>query len=180
MATQLAEQFQAQRFPNGYELVDGVKMHAQNGEQFQVPPDVLKKHIQNGHFVELRIDSPRFSVHEEAAEKCFCPSCHGEATKPILRHEEPVSLVPIPPQQIPSRGWGEDFWVEITAREGDFFEALIDNSLYETPLHELRQGDMILFHVDHVLAVHASHRQQIVAGMDVIDLRVMAEWLGQQ
>ena len=56
-------------------------MHAENPENFQIPHPVLKKHAGVGHFVELRIDSPRFSVHEDAAEKCYCPTCLGEATK---------------------------------------------------------------------------------------------------
>ena len=54
----LEQDFQAQRFTNGYELVDGVEMHAENPENFQIPHTVLKKHVGVGHFVELRIDSP--------------------------------------------------------------------------------------------------------------------------
>ena len=60
----IQQQFRDQRFANGYELVDGVAMHAENGDQFQIPHDVLKRHVRAGYFVELRIDSPRFSVHE--------------------------------------------------------------------------------------------------------------------
>ena len=86
----LEQDFQAQRFANGYELVDGVAMHAKNPDNFQIPHSVLKKHVGVGHFVEIRIDSPRFSVHDDAVEKCFCPTCNGEATKPILSHDHPA------------------------------------------------------------------------------------------
>jgi len=46
--------------------VNGVAMHAENPDNFQIPPDVIKRHVSPGQFVELRIDSPRFSVHEDA------------------------------------------------------------------------------------------------------------------
>ena len=68
-------------------------MHAENVENFHVPPDVIKRHVRPGQFVELRIDSPRFSVHEDDPEKRSCPSCNGEVMKPILRHNHPASLV---------------------------------------------------------------------------------------
>jgi hypothetical protein len=178
--TTLEQQFDQQQFPNGYELINGVRMHAENGEQFQIPPDVIKRHIQNGLFVEVRIDSPRFSVHEDAPEKCNCPSCNGEMTKPILRHEQPASLVQLPAQNVPSRGWGEDFWVHVSEHSGQFFRGSIDNSLVESRLHGLRQSDEIIFHEDHVLAVHDVHRQQLVAGMNADDLKELAQWLGQQ
>jgi hypothetical protein len=74
----LERQFDSQQFTNEYQLVNGVAMHAENPENFHVPPDVIKRHVRPGQFVELRIDSPRFSVHEDAAEKCSCPSCNGE------------------------------------------------------------------------------------------------------
>lgn len=109
----LQQIFAEQRLANGYELVDGVAMHAENGKRFQIPHPVLKKHIDIGQFVELRIDSPRFSVHEDAPEKCTCPTCNGEITKPILSHEHPATLLPLPTQNVPSRGWGEDFWVRV-------------------------------------------------------------------
>lgn len=125
MLEYLKRQFDEQRLTNGYELVDGVVMHAENGERFKIPHSVLKKHVGVGHFVELRIDSPRFSVHEDAPEKCTCSTCNGEATKPILHHEQPATLVPLPRQTVPSRGWGEDFWVRITVREGQFFKGVV-------------------------------------------------------
>ena len=129
----LQQVFDEQRLANGYELVDGVAMHAENGKRFQIPHPVLKKHIDIGQFVELRIDSPRFSVHEVAPEKCTCPTCNGEITKPILSHEHPATLLPLPTQNVPSRGWGEDFWVRVIEREDDFFKGIVDNPLYETP-----------------------------------------------
>src|SRR5687767_5494113 len=106
MSGNLRQQLDNQRLANGYELVDGVALHAENGERFQIPHPVLKKHVGIGHFVEVRIDSPRFSIHEDALEKCTCPTCNGEMTKPILRHEHPASLLPLSKQNVPSRGWG--------------------------------------------------------------------------
>lgn len=177
MTMTLEQQFNRQRFANGYQLVNGVAMHAENGDHFQIPPDVIKKHIGVGLFIELRIDSPRFSVHDDAPEKCACPTCNGEMTKPILSHDNPASLVPLPGQNIPSRGWGEDFWVQVTEREGKFFKAIVDNPLYEARLHERHQGDEIIFHEDHILAAHDSHRRELVLKMDAADLKQLAEWL---
>ena len=174
------QDFQAQQFSNDYQLVDGVTMRTENPDNFQIPHPVLKKHVGVGHFVELRIDSPRFSVHEDAVEKCYCPTCNGEATKPILGHEHPASLLPLPKQDMPSRGWGEDFWVQVTGRDGEYFLGVVDNPLYEARLHELRQGDSVCFHEDHILAVHGSHREEIVLGMDAADLKTLAHWLGEQ
>lgn len=174
----LEQNFQAQRFANGYELVNGVAMHAENPGNFQIPPDVLKKHVGGGHFVELRIDSPRFSVHDDAVEKCYCPTCNGEATKPILSHDNPATLLPLPKQDVPSRGWGEDFWVQVTERGEKFFKGTVDNPLYEARLHELHQGNEIIFHEDHILAVHGVHRQELVLEMDAADLKALTQWLG--
>lgn len=178
--TPLQQRVQQQRFANGYELVNGVAMHEENGERFQIPHDVLKKHVAIGHFVELRIDSPRFSVHEDAPVKCTCPTCNGEATKPILSHDHPATLVKLPQQNVPSRGWGEDFWVQVARREGDCFGARVDNPLYEARLHGVTEGDTILFHADHILAVHPTHREEMVLGMDAADLKELATWLASQ
>ena len=169
-----------QRFANGYQLVDGVAMRAKNGEQFQIPHAVLKKYVGRNFFVELRIDSPRFSVHPDSSEKCECPSCNGEMTKPILSHDQPASLVPLPPQDVPSRGWGEDFWVRTTARSGDYFSGIVDNPLYEARLHNVHQGDEIVFRADHILAIHPSHRQEMVMNMGEADLKELVLWLGTQ
>ena len=176
----LQRQLEAQRFANDYQLVDGVAMNAENPDNFLIPHPVLKKHVDVGQFVELRIDSPRFSVHQDAPEKCVCPSCNGEATKPILRHEHPATLLPLPNQNVPSRGWGEDFWVRVIEREGKVFKGTVDNPLYEARLHELHQGDEIVFHEDHILAVHGVHRQELLVGMDAADLKELAQWLGSQ
>lgn len=171
------QQFDDQQFANDYQLVNGETMHAGNPENFHIPPDVIKRHISPGQFVELRIDSPRFSVHEDAPEKCSCPSCNGEMNKPIMRHEQPASLVPLPKQNIPSRGWGEDFWVRVKERSGDCFRGIVDNPLVEARLHGLKQGDEIVLHQGHILAVHDIHRQELVVGMDVDDLKELAEWV---
>src|SRR6476620_7070704 len=98
MSVTLQQQFHEQQFANGYELVNGVAMHAECGERFQIPHTVLKKYVGGGHFVEIRIDSPRFSVHADAPEKCPCPSCNDEMSKPILRHAHPSTLLPLPKQ----------------------------------------------------------------------------------
>lgn len=177
--TTLEEQLAAQEFANGYELVSGVLMHEENGDAFQIPPDVIKRHVREGQFVELRIDSPRFSVHTDA-EVCSCPSCNGEMRKPILRHEHPATLLPLPDQDVPSRGWGEDFWVQITQREGRFLKATIDNPLVESRLHELQKGDEVFLHEDHILAVHGIHREELVLEMDAASLKELAQWLGSQ
>lgn len=177
--SELQDQSASQQFTNDYQLVNGVVMHSENPENFHIPPDVIKRQVRPGQFVELRIDSPRFSVHEDAPEKCNCPSCHGEMTKPVLRHENPASLVPLPMQAIPSRGWGEDFWVRITERSRSYFRGVVDNPLVEARLHGLKLGDEIVFHEDHILAVHDIHRQELVAGMEVADLKELAQWVGR-
>jgi hypothetical protein len=64
----LQQQFDGQQFSNEYQLVNGVAMHTENPENFQIPPQVIKRHVRPGQFVELRIDSPRFSVHEDVAD----------------------------------------------------------------------------------------------------------------
>jgi hypothetical protein len=174
----LKQRPEKQQFANGYELVNGVTMHAENPSNFHVPPEVIKRHVRPGQFVELRIDSPRFSIHEDTSDKCSCPSCNGEMTKPILRHEQPALLVPFPQQAVPSRGWGEDFWVRVTERSGTFFQGVVDNPLVEARLHGLKLGDAIVFHEDHILAVHDIHRQELVTGMDAADLKELAVWLG--
>ena len=174
------QNFSIQSFANGYQLVNGVEMHRENGDNFRIPPEVIKRNVNSGQFVELRIDSPRFSVHDDSLEKCSCPSCDGEMTKPILRHENPASLVPLPDQNVPSRGWGEDFWVRVTDRDGEFLKAVVDNDLAESRLHEIKLGDEIVIHEDHILALHPTARPQLLLSMDADDLKELAEWLGNQ
>lgn len=171
--------FNEQQFANEYELANGVELHSVNGPRFQIPPDVIKRHLSSGQFVELRIDSPRFSVHEEDAVNCSCPNCEGELSKPILRHEQPATLMPLPKQEVPSRGWGEDFWVRIEDRVDDYLIGQVDNQLAESRLHDISLGDKIVFHSDHVLALHPIHRGEIVSGMDTSDLKELASWLGE-
>ena len=177
--TTLQQKLDSQQFANDYQLVDGVAMHAANPQHFHIPPDVIKRHLRAGQFVELRLDSSRFSMHDEDAEACSCPACDGEMRKPVLRHDHPMSLLRIETPDIPSRGWGEDFWVMITQREEDGFAGKIDNRLAETRLHCLSLGDEIVFHTNHVLAVHDVHRAELVAGMTQEDLKELAQWLGQ-
>ena len=176
----LEQQYDRQQLSNGYELVDGVAMHAENGARFQIPHDVLKKYVAVGYYVKVRIDSPRFSAHPDAPSSCTCPHCHEKATNPILSHDHPASLLPLPEQDVPSRGWGEDFWVKVNERDGDFFEGAIDNPLYESRLHGLNEGDSLLFHADHLLAVHSIHRRETVLKMDAAELKQLAQWLGSQ
>lgn len=176
--TNLQQRHDHQSFANDYQLVNGVTMHAENPDNFLIPHPVLKKHVSTDHFVELRIDSPRFSVHDGAAEKCYCSTCNGQMTKPILCHQHPASLITIPNQNVPTRGWGEDFWVKVTERDGPWFAGTVDNALAEARLHELQRGDPIVFHEDHILAVHGSHREEIVREMDDADLKTLAHWLG--
>ena len=38
----LEQQFDAQQFANAYQLVNGVAMHADNPDNFHIPPDVIK------------------------------------------------------------------------------------------------------------------------------------------
>jgi len=173
----LARELDQQQFGNGYELVDGVAMHAENGDRFQIPHRVLKDHFQAGFFVELRIDSPRFSAHPDAPMNCTCPHCDEEATKPILTHEQPASLFPLPPQDVPSRGWGEDFWVQINQCEDGYFSGTIDNPLCEQRLHQLSLGERIVFHEDHVLAIHPIHPEEIVGNMSEDEILQLVEWL---
>lgn len=87
--------------------------------------------------------------------------------------------MPLPIQNVPSRGWGEDFWVRVEERSGGFFRGVVDNPLIEKRLHGLKQGDEIVFHEDHILAVHDIHRQELVSGMNMDDLKELAQWVGQ-
>ncbi len=173
----LSIRFERQSFGNEYRLVNGVAQNQENPEHFLIPPDVIKRNIQPGFFVELRVDSPRFSTHVEDAAACACPSCNGEMSKPILRHEHPTSLTGPVANRPPSRGWGEDFWVKVIAHEDGYFIGTVDNQLCETRLHGLDPGDEVAFHADHVLALHPVNRADLVGGMNADDLRVLADLL---
>jgi len=180
----LSSRYHQQHFDNEYELVDGVAMHTQNGDRFQIPPAVLKRYLAASHFVELRLDSPRFSVHDEDASRCSCPSCDGEMTNPILRHEHPESLLPLPPQNVPARGWGEDFWVQILSRDdsdaGELFLGRIDNPMVEHRLHGANLNDEIVFHKNHILAIHSINREELVSSMKVDEWRELAAWIAKE
>ena len=52
----LQQQFDDQQFANEYQLVNGVAMHSENPDNFHVPPEVIKRHVRPGQYVELRIE----------------------------------------------------------------------------------------------------------------------------
>lgn len=180
MTDDLAAKFHGQKFGNEYALVDGVAMHQEFGAQFRIPASVLKRHLKVGFYVELRVDSPRFSMHEDDAARCECPSCQGELSKPILRHEVPQSLFPQQLARPPSRGWGEDFWVQVLETQGHFLAARVDNHLCESKLHGIELNSTLYFHEDHVLAIHGSHRLEMVGSMSVEDIKELAAWLSTE
>lgn len=164
-------------FPNGYDFVNGVEMHAGHGDRFQIVNPWFKKYLDSGDFVELRIDSTRFWTHEDAPAECECELCDEPATKPILCHDHPAALVPLPRQDVPSRGWGEQFWVRISDRQHDLLCGVIDNPLYESRLHGLSQCDEVTFHEDHILSVHAVHHREMLLRMDDDDFVAFGAWL---
>ena len=165
--------------PNGYELVNGVEMHDAQGDRFAIVNPWFKKYLDKDDFVELRVDSDRFSAHADAPVACTCELCNETATNPILCHEHPATLVAIPSQSVPSRGWGEQFWVRILDRQADLLRGVIDNLLYETHLHGLAEGDEVTFHEDHVLSVHAVHNRELLLRMSNNDFFAFGEWLAE-
>ena len=169
--------FQETVLANGYELVDGVEMNRRFGDRFAVVNPWFKKHVAVGEFVEVRIDSDRFSAHPDADPGCSCELCGEEATSPILSHEHPLSLLDVPRQKVPSRGWGEEFWIRITARQDDWFRGVIDNHLYEARLHGIDQGDEIVFQEAHILSVHAAHNRDIMFRLEDEDCQEFGQWL---
>ncbi|MBI85336.1 MAG: hypothetical protein CMJ81_19250 [Planctomycetaceae bacterium] len=173
----LQQHFDSQQLSNDYTLVDGVKMNAERGNRFKISNPWFRSHVDNGHFVELRIDSLRFSAHPDAPVNCTCPHCNEPAEKPILCHDEPASLLPIAKQSVPSRGWGEQFWVRIRERQGVWLAGDIDNLLYESRLHDLNRGDTLYFHQDHILIVHGTHHQEILSRLNNQELEALGEWL---
>lgn len=48
MSEQLQDQFDSQQFTNDYQLVNGGGMHAENPDNFHIPPDVIKRHVRPG------------------------------------------------------------------------------------------------------------------------------------
>ena len=71
----LERHFHEQQLANGYALVNGVQMHAENGDRFEIANSWFRKNVGTGHFAEVRIDSPRFSAHPDAPANCICPHC---------------------------------------------------------------------------------------------------------
>jgi hypothetical protein len=165
---------------NGYELVDGVQMHAEQGDRFQIPHAAMKRHVEVGDFIEVRIDSARFSIHQDAPVQCECPHCNEATTKPVICHEEPASLMAGPTHSEPARGWGEQFWVKITSRAGEWLTGVVDNPLQEKRLHELDLGDTLSFHETHVLAIHRIHHNDLLLRMSEEELVIFGKWLQDQ
>jgi hypothetical protein len=176
----LAERFRTQQLANGYALVNGVEMHALFGDRFEIANPWFRSHVSVGHFVEVRIDSPRFSAHPDAPDNCVCPHCKEPATKPILCHEQPASLRPISPQPVPSRGWGEQFWVKIVERDAQYLAGEIDNPLYEARLNGLNHGDTICFRQEHILIVHPSHGRELVSRMSEEEAADFWRWVQEK
>ena len=168
------------KLQNGYEFIDGVAMHAEMGERFQVPHPVIARNAGQGHLVEVRIDSSRFSVHADAPDQCQCEHCNEKTSKPVLCHQEPASLLSIPRQAVPSRGWGEQFWVEIAERQGSEIWGRVDNTLYESRLHGLQQDDMISFCEEHILSVHGSQLAEIALQLDEQETLEFVDWLRER
>lgn len=48
----LQQDLSEQQLANGYQLVNGVEMHAENGDNFQIPHAILKKHVGIGRVIE--------------------------------------------------------------------------------------------------------------------------------
>jgi len=165
---------------NGYELVDGVHMHAREGDRFQIPHAFMKRHVEPDDFVEVRVDSTRFSIPPDAHEQCECPQCNETTTKPVICHDEPASLLAVPAQSVPARGWGEQFWVKITAREGEWLTGIVDNPLHESRLHSLSMGLPLTLHENHILAVHRIHHNDLLLRMSEDELIAFGRWLQDQ
>jgi uncharacterized membrane protein YobD (UPF0266 family) len=81
---------------------------------------------------------------------------------------------------MPSRGWGEDFWIRIVERSGGYFRGVVDNHLAESRLHGLNLGSQIFLSEDHILAVHDIHRRELLSAMNIDDLRQLAQWLSRK
>ena len=66
------------------------------------------------------------------------------------------------------------------SREEEYFLGVVDNPLVESRLHAIYFGDEIVFHRDHVLAVHGIHREELVLAMDSSELKQLAQWIASQ
>lgn len=174
----LQRHYEQQSFGNGYALVDGVEQHRANPRHFLIPPAVIRRQVRAGMFVELRLVSDRFSAHEASAEQCQCPSCAGEMSIPVLRHDHPQTLQSQQAASSAGRGWGEDFWVQVEDRNGQLFSGSVDNHLVESRFHGVEYGARLFFREEHILAVHHSHRLELVQSMSLGELQELALWLG--
>lgn len=88
---------------------------------------------------------------------------HGAETK-IREHDGPPDVMRERPGQV-------------SERSGDFLKCSVDNPLVEARMHSLHHGDEIVYHEDHILAIHHNRRQEVVAEMDAADLKELAKWL---
>ena len=70
--------FREMSLPNGYVLINGVEMNRRFGDRFAIVNQWFKKHVSVGEFVEVRIDSDRFSAHPDAEPGCPCELCGEE------------------------------------------------------------------------------------------------------
>lgn len=67
--TAIQGQFDSQQFSNGYQLVNGVAMHAKNPDNFHVPPDVIKRHtpVSMLNSESIRRGSRSMKTHQRSA-----------------------------------------------------------------------------------------------------------------
>ena len=86
-------------------------------------------------------------------------------------------MLAVPHQDVPSRGWGEEFWVKITERDDSWLRGVVDNHLYETKLHGLSEGDELVFQVDHILSIHSSHNEAMIMRLSDDDREQFGQWL---
>ena len=162
----LEQHFHDQHLANGYALVNGVRaarpVRRPLRDRQSVVSQARRRRATSSKCASTRHASlpilmprPTVSVHTAKSRRPN-RSC-ATSNRPSLR--------PISPQPVPSRGWGEQFWVKIVEREGQYLAGEIDNPLYEARLHGLNLGDTIYFHEDHILIVHSSHGREIVSRM---------------
>jgi len=91
----MSKPLELQELPNDYQLINGVACNALYGERFEISSPWFRNSVVSGQFVEVRIDSNRFSRHEDATEDCRCDFCDARTDNPVLCHEQPASLVRI-------------------------------------------------------------------------------------
>ncbi len=67
--------------------------------------------------------------------------------------------------------------MKVTVRSGSLFGGFVDNLLAKGRLHRSTQVEKLVFHEDHNIAVHDIHPQEILASMNVSDLKKLARWV---